>query len=417
MAIFDAFLKRQAVKKFDRLIYSENVLLGMLEKKGNTGMEGADLQVPIHWANGQGVGGVFATAQSVASSSTSGNSKQEKLLITAGDYFGVVNIGDKVMEASRGNAGAFIQAKAHEIDCVTEEAGESLSRYTWGNGGNAIGQVATGGVVGNVITLTDGADTAAFEVGMYLVWSAQNGATSTDTLDAGSTYVTKVNREAGTIEVADATAGGSTLAAADYLFRAGDFNGDTGNVIIRGVQTFITPNGTTPGALWNISEATRLKDVQRFTGCRVPSAEYLGKPIEDRIRTLATFMTSRYKSKRFDAGFLNPEDWQRFETGMMSQGYRALTDDKTQWGYSHIELNTAGGKVKIYADRHCPKGHFFGLRMENFWMSSMGKLISPVNGDGLSILRKVDSMNYEYRIKSYPLFVCNAPLHGGRVPV
>jgi hypothetical protein len=213
MAIFDAFLKRQAVKKFDRLIYSENVLLGMLEKKGNTGMEGADLQVPLHWANGQGVGGVFATAQSVASSSTSGNSKQEKLLITAGDYFGVVNIGDKVMEASRGNAGAFIQAKAHEIDCVTEEAGESLSRYTWGNGGNAIGQVATGGVSGNVITLTDGADTAAFEVGMYLVWSAQNGATSTDTLDAGSTYVTNVNREAGTITVADATAGGSTLAA------------------------------------------------------------------------------------------------------------------------------------------------------------------------------------------------------------
>jgi hypothetical protein len=183
------------------------------------------------------------------------------------------------------------------------------------------------------------------------------------------------------------------------------------------VQAFITPNATAPGDLWGVTNAVRLTDVQRFTGCRLPSSEYSAKPIEDRIRTLASFCTSRYKAKRFDAGFLNPEDWTRFETGMMSQGYRALTDDKTQFGYSAIELNVAGGKVKIYADRHCPKGHFFGLRMDNFWMSSMGKLISPVNGDGLTMLRKVNSMSYEFRIKSYPLFVCNAPLHGSRVPV
>jgi hypothetical protein len=415
MAIFDAFLKRKYVKRWERLVYAENVLLGLLEKKGDTGMEGDALSVPIHYAKPQGQSADFETAQNVASGVNGGNNKQTKFVITAGDYFGVVEIGDKVMEASRTNSGAFLTAKSHEIDNLIDQAGENLSLYTWGNGGNSLGEIAT--LPGSdVITFTNPQDVSNFEVGMQLVWSLDDGSATTHVLKAGTTWVTNVDREAGTITVDDATTGAG-MATGDCLFRAGDFYGNTNKIIVKGVQAFITPNATAPGDLWGVTNAVRLTDVQRFTGCRLPSSEYSAKPIEDRIRTLASFCTSRYKAKRFDAGFLNPEDWTRFETGMMSQGYRALTDDKTQFGYSAIELNVAGGKVKIYADRHCPKGHFFGLRMDNFWMSSMGKLISPVNGDGLTMLRKVNSMSYEFRIKSYPLFVCNAPLHGSRVPV
>lgn len=415
MQVFDAFLKRRSAKRFERLMYADNVLLGLLEKRGDTGMEGESLQVPLHVGKPQGEGAEFETAQAVSNSSPGGNNRQSKMLITAGQYFGVVSIGDKVMEASRTNAGAFLSAKTHEIENLQEQVGENLASYVWGNGGNALGQIAT--LPGsNVITFTEPSAVANFEVGMYLRWSSADGSTNTDALDNGTTYVTNVDRENSTITVEN-TAAGDGMSTSDYLFRAGDFYGNTGNIVLKGVQLFITPNGTTPPEMWGISQATRLTDVQRYTGCRLPSSEYDGKPIEDRIRTLVSWMTGRYKSKRFDSGFLHPEDWTRFETGMMARGYRAIDDDKTQFGYSAIELNTAGGKVRIYADRHCPKGHFFGLSMSNFWISSMGKLVQVVNGDGLTMLRKVNSMAYEYRLKSYPLLACDAPLRSGRVPV
>jgi hypothetical protein len=152
MAVFDAFLKRRAAKRFEKLVYADNVLLGLLEKRGDTGMEGESLQVPLHVAKPQGQGGTFEDAQAVANSAPGGNNKQYKMLITAGSYFGVVNIGDKVMEASRTNAGAFLSAKTHEIENLQEQTGENLAGYLWGNGGNSLGQISA--LPGsNVITL------------------------------------------------------------------------------------------------------------------------------------------------------------------------------------------------------------------------------------------------------------------------
>jgi hypothetical protein len=73
--------------------------------------------------------------------------------------------------------------------------------------------------------------------------------------------------------------------------------------------------------------------------------------------------------------------------------------------------------VPIYADRHCPKGTFFALREENWWISSMGELIHAQNEDGLEMLRKASSTDYELRLLSYPILGCNAPKNNGRVPL
>jgi hypothetical protein len=44
-------------------------------------------------------------------------------------------------------------------------------------------------------------------------------------------------------------------------------------------------------------------------------------------------------------------------------------------------------------------------------------LIHPVTADGLTILRKGTTNDYEYRLESWPQLACNAPLYNGRVPV
>lgn len=407
---FDALTKERYIdsSRVQKLMYGDRPLFGLLEKKGDTGMIGSVTPVPIIYGLPQGLGGSFSTAQTNATNLTS-----VKFNVEAGDYFAVVHIGDKVLKATRTNPGAFLQNKFAEMDGLYEQAAEQLSIYTWGNGGGALGR--RGSINTNTVTLSNPADASNFEIGMMVVASANDGSDAAHTLRSdGSTgigvaEVTSVNVSAGTIEI-NAAANIDSFANGDYLFRESDFFGTTGTIVIKGLQCYITASDS-PMALWGIQAATRATHPSRLAGCRVPSAAVSGKSFEERIRILGSYMTGRFKAKRPTAGFLHPEDWQVLETSLMSRGIRSLTDDNTQFGYRKIEW--AG--IPIYEDRHCPKGTFFALRMENFWLSSLGPVLAPQNEDGFEMLRRASSTDYEFRLISYPALICNAPLHGGRV--
>jgi hypothetical protein len=394
----------------EELVFPQNVLLGMLEKRGDEGMVGNVMPVPYFTANPQGVGGVFSTTQTVAGT-TAGNTVSHQLNIEAGEYYGDVEIGDKVLKMSRTNRGAFLSNKEVEIDGLWETAGESLNLYAWSNGGCALGQIKA--IVGNKLYLVNASDAANFEVGMLLVASANDGSDASHSLRTGSDAVDGINRAEGYVDM-DNVADITSLAVGDYLFRSGDFFGDTGVVVLKGVQAFITATDS-PAALWGVTANTRAADPQRHAGYRVYADELIGKNIEERIRILCAQGTSRFKARPFTAGFLHPEDFVVLETLMAAKGIRALEDEKTQFGYMKIDVITGSGRIPIYCDRHCPRGHFFGLRMEDWWISSVGELFHPQEEDGLVILRKATSTNYEYRLLSYPLVACRAMKNSGRV--
>src|SRR3990167_11198080 len=73
MTTYAALLKERYLdpSTVEKLIYPDNPLLGMLEKRGDTGMVGSHLVVPIFTKNPQGFGGVFATAQTNATATGS----------------------------------------------------------------------------------------------------------------------------------------------------------------------------------------------------------------------------------------------------------------------------------------------------------------------------------------------------------
>lgn len=411
LTTFDALIKERYEDSsiVEQLIYPENVLLGMLRKNGDTDMVGDVMPVPIMYGNPQGVGGSFTTAQTNNSAT-----KNAKFNIEAGDYFGTVRIGEKVLMATRTNQGAFLENKRVEIDGLWETAGENLSMYTWGNGGNALGRI--GSLNSTTITLENTADIANFEIDMYVVASDADGSGTSDALrdTADQTIITGVNRNTGVLTLTTGDISGMT--AGDYLFRESDFFGDTGTVIIKGVQCFVAATDA-PAALWGISAATRATDPQRFAGCRVPSSELAGKTYEERIKTLISRMKGRYKAKMPTAGFMHPEDFDVLQTLMAARGQRDLNKNDTQFGYASISIAVAGGNLPIYCDRHCPKGTFFAFRMEDFWISSMGELLYPQSGDSLQILRVYNSTDYEYRLISHPLLANRAPKNSGRVPL
>lgn len=413
ISTFGALMKQRYVDDLvEKLMYPENPLLGKLQKLGDTEMVGSTMEVPIQATLPQSVGGVFSTVQTKAGTA-GGNTTSAKFSISAGDYFGVVHIGDKVIMASRTNKGAFLANKELEIDGLFEQAAESLSIAAWGNGGQAIGQRASIDGGGTIVTLIQAMDGQNFETGMAVVASPNDGATSTDSLRAGTAAtLSGVSREDGTLTAAD-WANITSFGNNDYLFRAADFSGDTGNVVMKGVQAFITQTATPP-ALWGMTAATRLTDPQRFGGCRVPAAELAGKTMDERIKILLSRMTGRFKAKRPTAGWMNDEDFQVLETIMAAKGIRPLEDDTTQFGYSKISVATTAGLLPIFCDRHCPKGHFFALRMEDWGISSMGELTHFQDDDGVTILRRATSTDYEARLISYPLVYNRAPKNSGR---
>lgn len=411
---FDALMKERYMDAsiVEKLVYPDNPLLAKLQKIGDSEMVGDTMPVPIFSALPQGLASAFTTAQTAAGQ-TSGNTASYKWAITAGDYHGVIYIGDKVIMASRTNKGAFLANKEVEMDGLLEQAGENLSVYLWGNGGNAIGRRLS--ISGDDVTLYNDIDAQNFEVGMNLRASPNDGSTSTDAQRAGNAATpTGVNRSTGVITATD-WADITAFADGDYLFRDGDFFGDTGTIVIKGVQSFITPTDNAP-ALWGVTAATRLTDPQRYSGCRVPTAVTAGKTYEERIKILLSWMQGRFKTKTSGlTGYMNGEDFQVLETLMAARGIRQLEDDSTKFGFARIDIQTAAGRIPIICDRHCPKGHFFALRMEDWGISTMGELLHWQNGDGMQILRVYNSTNYEARVISYPLLYNRAPKNSGRV--
>jgi len=184
--------------------------------------------------------------------------------------------------------------------------------------------------------------------------------------------------------------------------------------VIKGVQAFITATAAPP-ALWGITANTRAVDPERFAGCRVDAAELNGKTYEERIKLLLARMTGVYKSKRPTAGFMHPEDFSTLDTILSARGQRVLTDANTQFGFSKIDVATPAGTLPVYTDRHCPKGTFFALRMEDWAIHSMGEILHPQARDGFQMLRRASSTDYEFRLISYPLLANRAPKNSGRV--
>jgi hypothetical protein len=408
-----ALKTRYTDKRFDDMLGKDRPLLGMLNK--DEGFSGENLVVPMIYARPQGIAGsTLATAQGNQS-----NVAGAKFTVTTGDMTGVVSITDKVMQATRNNEGAFLRARITETDNLYEQMMDEVAETVYGNSGGSKGIIAA--IDTNVITLTEPTQVANFAVGMEVVFSDDDGSLTSHALrgTAGqSATIVGINAIDGTLtfaagEIAAITGGGGVVAVGDYMFREGLFRGNTGQLYFHGLQSFLWPDNSPP-VLYGM---TRTADVQKLAGSRIPAALITGAPIDERLTKLGTRMVSTYKGPGADKIFINPEPWDRLSLSMQTKGYRPLNDDETKFGYMAIEGVIGGRRVKIYPDRFCPIGTAFALRMQNWTLHSMGRLIHPVEEDGLTLLRNATENSYEYRLVSYAAMSTNAPGNSGRVSV
>jgi len=380
--------------------------------KTNEDVSGDIWTVPILITNPQGISaGTLANAQT-AQSAVAG----VKWLISMGNYFGSTLIGDKVIMASRNNMGAFLENKKTEIEGLYESFANDIAISLWRNGGGAIGQVAS--ISSNTVTLTKPQDVFNFEVNEFVMACADDGTNTGTTPRTGSTFVSSADRKNGTVTL-NSVGGITGLVVGDFLFRLGNAVANTGTLLLHGVQAYITASDS-PGTLWGVTRSGALTDVQRLSGCKMPVSDVNGKGIEERLQLLGAYMQGRYRAMTQGGDYeawLHPEDWHKLNLSCQNRGERPLTDDETKFGFKYINVIAGGKEIKTFSDPYMPQGSAFILRMDNFVLGSYGPLISPVNVDGLTLLRQGTTNDYEYRLKSYPEMSCNAPGFSGFVPI
>jgi hypothetical protein len=407
LVTFDAFLKENYGNK-DRvqtLLYKDFPLLGYVTKKtGSVAASGDTLIAPVIYGTPQGLSGTLANAQ-VAAAATGGSTQAKKWSCTYGDYSAAVTLADKELKLSASDNGSYFEAKKLEIDNLYIAWSQVFSTYLAGSKSRCLGgfTISTG-----VCTLTNPEDIVNFQPGMLIQASDDDGSSSGHTLlGSGSIgYVFAVNPNAGTFTVSatDSTTAGdpaSWTGTSPFAFRYGDFGGSGATVVIDGIGDWC-PASDPSATLFN--GVNRTANITALSGIRLTTAEVAGLSTESRIKRLVTRMASRGFGAP-EAIFLNPEKWQDVADALETRGVRDALGKDAAFGYETIKVAAGGKLISIYSDRYVPIGAVLGLSKDSISIHTPEAFPAVVSGDGLQMLRKATTNDYEFRLTAYPVTV------------
>lgn len=401
---FDAFFKENYGNKerIQTLLYKDFPFLGYITKKTGVGNASGDqLIAPVIYGTPQGMAVTRANAQTAAATS-GGATQAKKWIVPFGEYSASVILEDKLLKLAIADNGAYLEAKKLEIDNLYIGWSQTFSAYLLNGKARNLGAFTESS---GVCTLSVPENIVYYSPGMLLQASANDGsATAHALLGSGSIgYVIAVNSNAGTFTVS-ATDGGSAgtptgWTGTMYAFRYGDFGGTTTpGVVCDGFGDWCPASDPTSTAFNNID---RTAAIIPFSGVRLTATEIAGQPLEWRIKRLVSRMATRGFGPP-DAVFLNPEKWQDLADALESRGIRDNIGKDATFGYQTIRVSAGGTFVDIYSDRFVPLTAVYALRKGAFALHTPEEFPAVLNGDGLTMLRKATTDDYEYRLKAYP---------------
>jgi len=377
-------------------------LLAMLNKKPATGNPH---KIPTILSDGAGVSSDFATAQS----SAQGISGQP-FLVQLADFFGVVPLNQKMLLTAEKEAGTFIDWLMKENDAKIRGIKRHISTLLFGNGGGAIGQIAS--FASNVITLSSQNTALNFWVGQQLVASANDGSLVGHALRAGTFMtVTAVDRDLGTVTV-DNTGLITGLANGDSIFLRGSFAGNvTQTLIFKGLAAWLTSAAPTD-TLWGVARTGR----PELAGFRAPSGDQVGPAIQ-RVRKLAIHGFTMFQSAP-RLCVVHPKQWEQMSISLAANGYRELRSSTGMTGFKTLSLMTTYGEVDIMSDAHCDPLRAYLLDLDSISIPYLDSdLITPIERDGLRMVPAANDAGFEVRYTAFCNLEMDAPWRSGSIPL
>jgi hypothetical protein len=397
--------------KVFNLIYDKNPLLTMVEK--DEGFVGEAYKVPVIYAGAQGIGQDFtiAQAQSVASS----QGVAAFLVSSRAHMYGFTNWSRETMLASANNTGAFMSVAKVAVENCLRGLGNQLATALYRSGYGDCGTIATGfSASGTSIALANPEDIVNFEKGMRIVVSStQAGALRTLGSSGLGILISGVNRSTGVLTLAnaanDATNGIPAIAAGDFIVVQGNRTSTTA-LLPYGVEAWLPATAPTTGdSFWGVDRSVDT----RLSGQRLNATD--GRPLEEALIEAAQLVAR--EGGQLSHFFMGFGTYAKLLKQM--QGRVLLTDVETDTGigFRGATIQTPTGEVLVVPDRTCPGNRVFGLELSTWSLASLGKLVAPVEEDGLMILRSSTADTFESRYATYSQLVCKAPARNINVQV
>ena len=395
LTTFEAALKVHYTDlRVKNLVYRNNPWLAAIPKMEAFG--GKMLPLPLQVGVPQGRSADFQRAQA---DKTPGVYKDFELKRIRN--YGLAAIQNEVLEASVGNANAFMQAAASEIDGILRALTQDLAGGLYSDGTGSRGTIGAfaGPPLATVITLANPTDIVRFEVQMKLQFQTVLGTT----LPNGPLEVTAVDRDLGTITVDNTTA--VALAVGQFIFQDGDQPGTpTEKLKITGLAGWLPP--VAPAAGDSFFAVDRSSDPTRLAGIRYDGT---AETIEEAMIGAGALLFR--EGGRPDVIFMNPLSYSELIKSLGSKVVYDLmrSSDVADVFFEAVRIHLPSGSAMVVADPNCPSGRAYMLQMDTWKMYSLGMAPKILMTDGLRFLRENDADAVEVRAGYYAQMGCTAP--------
>jgi len=388
MTTFAAALKQHYTgEKIENMVYKDNPFLAMISKYEEFG--GENLKLPIKYGIPQGRSATFVDAQNNKTST-----KLKAFLLTRVSDYSLASITNETIEASKGNANAFIEAATTEIDGAIESATRSLAISLFGDGTGQIGVVSTAGpstttISNDTITLATIQDITNFEVGMQLNFGSA-------TTNKG---IISVNRDTG-VFVCDANTGAS---ADEIIYQDGDKD-----LMLTGLNGWLP--STAPSVSESFFNVDRSSDTTRLGGIRFDASSL---PLEEGLIGAAARVAR--EGGKPDVCFVNYSNFADLEKALGSKVSYVDVKINPEIGFRGILIHGPRGPIKVIPDQNCPNNVAFMLQMDVWKLYSLGKAPKILDSDGLKFLRESAADAVEVRVGYYAQLGCRGPGYNARI--
>lgn len=396
---FDAALKQHyTTDTIENLAYKDNPLFALMAKMEDFG--GRNLPIVNIWGNPQGRSVSFSRAQTRGALT---NSKIDDFLLTRVKDYSIATIDNETLEASKGNANAFMEAATTEIDGAINALTRSLAIAMYKSGYGEIGTV--GSFSTTTITLGQISDVTNFEVGMELEVSATiSGALRSNGSSGNGLFITGINRQTGVLTFAynvdDSTNGIPAIAAADYIFVRGDHTSGA-LTKVAGLEAWIPASAPGSTAFFGVDRSV---DTSRLGGQRLDGS---GAPIEEVLIEGAAQVAR--EGGKLTHYFMSYAKYSELVKSLGSKVQYVDLKVNPEIGFRGILVNGPRGPIKVIADQNCPANRVFGTQLDMWKLYSLGKAIRVIDTDGLSMLRQASADGVECRYGFYGNMGCRAP--------
>tara|TARA_Y100001937_G_C7131038_1_gene337394 strand:- start:2497 stop:3756 length:1260 start_codon:yes stop_codon:yes gene_type:complete len=387
------------------MVYRDNPLLALMPKYERFG--GENMPIPLQYGIANRRSATFSDAQGLNSAT-----RLERFVVTRVRDYSFARITGETIQATEGNADAFLKYATMEIDGAIKSLTRSLAVAMYGDGSGKLGDIKTGGLsantngTGRTIELENAESVTNFEVGMTLKF-VQSLAHAPR---AATFEITSVDRDTG---ILTGTIANSANAAADtdFLVQLGDYThagGDAnGNPLkLAGLESWI-PAGT-PANLFGV---TRTTDRTRLAGVPFDGSS---QPIEEALTGAASRLAREGGSP--DVCLMDFTQFNNLEKALGSKVvYDKVSSDDADIGFQALTIIGPKGPIKIVADQNCTPNVAYMLQMDTWTLNSLGPAPKILDLDGNRMLRIHNDDAYELRVGFYGNVACTAPGYNSRI--